>query len=291
MSAKIGCELLGKSCYHASQLLYLKASRHAMRNSQLKPAAPRRDWTREELIVAFNLYCKIPFGRIHLRNPLVIGLAKAIGRTPSAVSWKLANFARLDPTLQKRNIAGATHGARGEVEIWNEFSNDWDRLAFESERLLDQLTGRTPEFIEEGRQFPEGMTREALIRTRVNQGFFRAAVLAAYGARCCITGLSIPQLLTASHIVPWSIDAKNRTNPRNGLCLNSLHDRAFDCGLLTVTPELKVKFSPRITKKRPDEFTKGFLLRYEGAPISPPHHFAPNVDFLRYHNERIFLSS
>jgi putative restriction endonuclease len=72
---------------------------------------PRRDWTREELIVAFNLYCKIPFGRIHIRNPLIIELAKSIGRTPSAVSWKLANFARLDPALKKRNIAGATHGA------------------------------------------------------------------------------------------------------------------------------------------------------------------------------------
>ena len=67
----------------------------------------RRNWTREELIVAFNLYCKIPFGRIHIRNPLIIELAKAIGRTPSALSWKLANFARLDPALRKRNIAGA----------------------------------------------------------------------------------------------------------------------------------------------------------------------------------------
>jgi putative restriction endonuclease len=41
---------------------------------------PRRDWTREDLIVAFNLYCKIPFGQIHIRNPQVIELAKAIGR-------------------------------------------------------------------------------------------------------------------------------------------------------------------------------------------------------------------
>src|SRR5271154_7486311 len=100
----------------------------------------KRGWTREELIVAFNLYCKIPFGRIHMRNPLIIELAKAIGRTPSALSWKLANLARLDPALQKRNIAGARHGARAEVEIWKEFSNDWNRLAFESERLLDQMT-------------------------------------------------------------------------------------------------------------------------------------------------------
>jgi len=103
---------------------------------------PRRDWTREELIVAFNLYCKIPFGRIHIRNPLVIELAQAIGRTPSAVSWKLANFARLDPALQKRNIAGATHGAQAEVAIWDEFDSDWEKLAFESERVLARITGR-----------------------------------------------------------------------------------------------------------------------------------------------------
>src|SRR5271157_5928372 len=102
---------------------------------------PRRDWSRKELIVVFNLYCKIPFGKIHIRNPLVIRLAKAIGRTPSAVSWKLANFARLDPSLLKRNIVGATHGGQSEVEIWNEFSNDWDKLAFESERLLERMTG------------------------------------------------------------------------------------------------------------------------------------------------------
>jgi putative restriction endonuclease len=108
---------------------------------------PRRDWTREELIVAFNLYCKIPFGQIHIRNPLIIELAKAVGRTPSAVSWKLANFARLDPALKKRNIAGATHGARGEVEIWNEFNHNWEALAFEGERLLQGMTGRISEAV------------------------------------------------------------------------------------------------------------------------------------------------
>src|SRR4029077_17518561 len=148
----------------------------------------RHDWTREELIVAFNLYCKIPFGRIQIRNLLVIELAKAIGRTPSAVSWKLANFARLDPALKKRQIAGATHGARAEIEIWHEFNDNWEKLSFESERLLQKMAGRIVPPEEETQEFPEGRTREALVRTRVNQGFFRAAVLAAYGGRCCITG-------------------------------------------------------------------------------------------------------
>jgi putative restriction endonuclease len=250
---------------------------------------PRRDWTREELIVAFNLYCRIPFGRIHIRNPVVIELAKAIGRTPSAVSWKLANFARLDPALRKRNIAGATHGAQTEVDIWEEFNNNWEKLAFESERLLENMTGRAPDAEVEAREFPEGRTREAVVRTRINQGFFRAAVLAAYGTRCCITGLSVPQLLNASHIVPWSVDLKNRTNPRNGLCLNAIHDRAFDCGLLTVTPDLKVKLSPKlrgIGREKAEEF----LCRFENAPVSLPRRFAPDEIFLRYHNEHVFLS-
>jgi len=251
---------------------------------------PRRDWTREELIVAFNLYCKIPFGRIHIRNPLIIELAKSIGRTPSAVSWKLANFARLDPALRKRNIAGAAHGAQAEIDVWNEFNNNWEKLAFESERLLESMTGQAPYAKEEMEEFPEGRTRETIVRIRINQSFFRAAVLAAYAARCCITGLSLPQLLNASHIVPWSVDVKNRTNPRNGLCLNAIHDRAFDCGLITVIPDLKVKVSPKAAKGAVDRAAEEFLCRFENAPISLPRRFAPDEAFLRYHNEHVFLS-
>jgi HNH endonuclease len=251
---------------------------------------PRRNWSREELIVAFNLYCKIPFGRIHVRNPLIIKLAEVLGRTPSALSWKLANFARLDPALRKRNIAGASHGGRAEVEVWHEFNDDWEKLAFESERLMEQMTGRTLR-AEAAPDFPQGMTREVVVRARVNQAFFRAAVLAAYNLRCCITGLSIPELLTASHIVPWSVDVKNRTNPRNGFCLNAMHDRAFDCGLLTITTDLQVKLSPRVKKNSADTAAREFLRRFEGVSIARPRRFAPDARFLQYHNEKVFLSS
>ena len=251
----------------------------------------RRPWTREELIVAFNLYCKIPFGKIYRSNPHLIELARVIGRSPSAVSWKLANFARLDPALQRRNIAGASHGAKADSEIWEEFSQDWEKLAFESERLLMQMTGRDEETIEEATVFPEAKTREAIVRTRVNQGFFRSAVLAAYKSTCCITGCSIPELLNASHIVPWSKDVKNRTNPRNGLCLNAIHDRAFDCGLMTVTPGLKVIISPKAKRKSSDQGNQELLLKYEGATVRPPGHFLPDPQFLQLHNEEIFIRS
>ncbi len=251
-----------------------------------------RKWSRDELVVAFNLYCKIPFGTIHIHNPQIIELAKALGRTPSAVSWKLANFARLDPSLQKRSIKGATHGSRADIEIWDEFNNDWDRLAYESEQLVARFTGISLEQVTQidssGIIIPDGREREALVRIRVNQGFFRATVLAAYSYRCCLTGLSISELLNASHIVPWAVDPSNRTNPRNGLCFNALHDRAFDRGLITVTPEHKIKVSSRINSFSKEKAVVDYLISYEGVPINLPDRFLPDPDLISYHNTKVF---
>jgi len=250
-----------------------------------------RNWSREELILAFNLYCKIPFGAIHNRNPQVIALAKILDRSPSAVSWKLANLARLDPSLRDRNIAGASHGSKLDVEVWEEFTSDWQRLAFESERLLAKRQRRTVEDItqidREG--LPRaGKEREALVKQRVNQSFFRRAVLAAYGGRCCITGLSIPELLVASHIVPWSQDEANRVNPRNGLSLNALHDRAFDSGLMTITPDFRVKVSPTVLGSATDPATRGLLARFHGRRVTLPGRFLPDPAFIEYHNRNVY---
>src|SRR5271154_3619221 len=178
-------------------------------------AKQNKNWSREEHILAFNLYCKILFGQIHTHNPKIIELAKVLGRTPGSVSLKLSNFARHDPELQARNIKGMQHGAKGEIEIWHEFDDNPEALAFESERLLAKFTGRKLEEIAEidERELPkEGLERERMVRTRVNQHFFRAAVLSAYDNKCCVTGLAIPKLLVASHIIPWASDPKQRMN-------------------------------------------------------------------------------
>ena len=252
---------------------------------------PSNKWTREELIVAFNLYCKIPFGKIHIHNPEVISLAKILGRTPSAVSWKLANLASLDPSLKKRNIAGASHGSKMDAEVWDEFNGNWDRLAFESEKLLAQKIGRQVEEISEVDLFDlpkAGRERDAVVKIRVNQNFFRKSVLAAYNFQCCITGLEIPELLNASHIIPWSKDKENQVNPRNGLCLNAIHDRAFDRGFLTITPEYKIKISNSIKRNNVGNAVQDFLLRYEGAEINLPIRFLPDTNFLKYHNKSVF---
>ena len=252
---------------------------------------PTKQWTRDELIIAFNLYCKIPFGKIHIHNPEIISLAKVLGRTPSAVSWKLANLASFDPTLKKRNIAGASHASKMDAEIWNEFNGDWNRLAFESEKLLANKLGKPIENIEEIdlQDLPKtGKDREAMVKIRVNQGFFRKAVLATYNYRCCITGLEIPELLNASHIIPWSKDIANRVNPRNGLCLNAMHDRAFDRGLMTITIDYAVKVSDSVKQKGESETIRDFLLRYDGKKIIMPTRFLPDLKFLKYHNDNVF---
>jgi putative restriction endonuclease len=245
-----------------------------------------RDWSREEHILAFNLYCKIPFGTIHIRNPKIIELAKILGRSVGAVSYKLANLARLDSELQARGIKGMSHGAKGEEEIWGEFENNPEVLAFESERLLAQFTGRKLEQIADidERELPkEGLERERMVRVRVNQHFFRAAVLSAYDYKCCVTGLAVPELLVASHIIPWAADPKQRMNPRNGLCLNALHDRAFDRGLMFVAKDMTVRFRERLIRFEKKSPGLDWLLSYERKPICLPRKFAPDTALLAIH--------
>jgi predicted restriction endonuclease len=246
----------------------------------------RRDWTREELIVAFNLYCRTPFGRIHNRNPEIIATATAIGRTPSALSWKLANFSRFDPSVRGRSLTGATHGSSLDREIWEEFHSNWNALALESEKLRAKFLHLDLEKMA-AKDFPDGHVRRASVDVRVTQGFFRSMILAAYNARCCITGLPIPELLCASHIVPWSTDDKNRANPRNGLCLNALHDRAFDRGLISIDAEFRVITSAK-AKTFGGEAVKEFLVQFAGRKIELPEQFKPDSRLLAYHRETIF---
>jgi len=253
----------------------------------------RKPWTREESIIAFNLYCKIPFSKIHYKHPAIISLAHLIGRTPSSIALKLVNFASLDPSLQKRNISGMKHISRLDKEIWNEFYNNPEELAYESEVLLaiykKESVEKTAHIDLDGLP-AEGKEREALIKARVNQSFFRYIILTSYENRCCITGLSVPELLVASHIIPWSVDEKKRMSPHNGLCLNMLHDRAFDRGLITITPEYLVKLSPFLGKLKDKTAFEIFFAPYENKSVRLPQRFFPDKESLRYHNDNIFRS-
>lgn len=244
------------------------------------------DWTRDELILAFSLYSEIPFGKIHMQNPKILELARLLDRTPGSVSMKLSNFARLDPALQARGIVGLQRGAKGEKEIWDEFRKRPEALAFESQQLLAEKLGKRVEDVAriETDDLPrEGIEREALIRIRVNQSFFRRRILSAYEFRCCVTGLNIRELLVASHIVPWSQDPANRLNTRNGLCLNPLHDRAFDRHMMWVDPDFRIHFSSRLHDRKEEKQSLDWLLSFEGKGLRLPKNFTPDPDLLSHH--------
>jgi putative restriction endonuclease len=247
----------------------------------------RRNWTREELILAINLYCKIPFGKINKNNPDVIHLAKLIGRTPSSISFKLGNFGSFDPSLKERGVGGLPNTGKLDKEIWDEFYQNWEERTFESERLraqfenksLDQLVDISDIDIKEGKE------KERIVKTRVNQSFFRSMVLASYNFTCCITGIKNTELLVASHIVPWAEDSENRLNPRNGLCLNALHDKAFDQYLITVTPNFKLKISKKLITEKKNKSIQENFLQFESLEIKLPRKFIPDEKLLLQHNK------
>ena len=252
--------------------------------------AGQRLWTKDELVLALNLYCKLPFGQLHSRNKEIIELSRILSRTPGSLAFKLVNFASLDPSLQARGIKGASNTSKLDKDVWNSYYNHWDIFPFDSEMLLKKMIGTTineMDLPEEDAFLMEGKTKEQLVKVRVNQYFFRRTVLASYNNRCCITGISQKELLIAGHIKPWGMDEKNRLNPRNGISINALHDKAFELGFITIAPNYKIKVSPLLLKNK-DDYSNNFFRKFHGKQIFMPSRFLPDIEFLKFHNQERF---
>jgi putative restriction endonuclease len=254
-------------------------------------ASTRSGWTRQQLLVAFNLYCRMPFGKMHSRNPDVIKYADLIGRTPSALAMKLTNIASLDPAVTSTGRKGLEGASATDKAMWEEMQADWGRFAIEAQQATSDL-GASAELQADasGDPVPDeivdyiGINKSVQATIRVGQEFFRRAVLSAYDYKCCITGLAVPRLLVASHIVPWRSDPKNRLNPSNGLCLSVLHDRAFDVGIITIAEDMTVRVSRKYANNA-DRFFRSALLAYDGKSIAQPEKFRPHAEFLANHRK------
>lgn len=242
----------------------------------------RKNWTREELLLTLNLYCKLPFSKFSASTPEIIYLAEIIKRTPGAVAMKLANFASLDDSLSQAGLANAS---KLDKEIWDEFTSDWDRIALESEKIFELESNITTDL-------ETTYTETEAIQTvnvRRGQNFFRFTILSNYNKRCCICELPIESLLIASHIIPWNIDTSNRLNPHNGMCLCAIHDKAFDKGFLTIDDEYRVLLGNDLTQLLHYEAIERFFIHYQHKPIQKPEKFLPKQDFLEYHRNHIFI--
>ena len=248
----------------------------------------RRPWTEQQLLVALTLYCRLRFGQFHQHNPEIIKYAALIGRSPAALAMKLSNIASLDPVITQSGRKGLDGASKADRKMWDEMNQDWEGFAARSHAAMEALEEALPN---ESEPIADYTGSEQIVSTkqRIGQGVFRSAVLSAYNYQCCISGLAVPELLIASHIVPWKNDQNNRLNPRNGLALSALHDKAFDVGLLSIDSNYRVVISPALANLD-DPFLQESLWGFHGKEISLPTKFTPDDEFLRIHFETIFIA-
>ena len=280
------------------------------------------DWDREETILAFYLYHFVSRSKISENNSSIIALSDLLPlRSPGSVGKKLFNIAANDPTLIALGKKSLSHCSKLDREVWHWFS-DFDSLREEAEKILTKTIisqyGSLSDYAKVGdnlilelvnqepyeRAYPDSDQHKSKLiisdpapgydvvgttTQRRGQDLFRKMVLAEYDNTCCITGINRPELLVASHIKPWAACTdKDKTNPSNGLCLNMLHDKAFDIGLISLDDDCSILVSPELKKVRLDSYTKKAIVDLEGHVISMPDKYLPDKELLRYHRDNVF---
>lgn len=176
-------------------------------------------------------------------------------------------------------------------KIWEEFTNNWEEQIFESEKLLAKLQNREIETIadeQDGIISRVGEDKMREVKTRVNQNFFRQSILSNYFYRCAICNLNIPELLIASHIIPWSFNQKERLNPQNGICFCSLHDKAFDTGFIGIKTDYHIVLSKEFAKMQKESYFPMYFGNYENNSMNLPDKFLPKPEFLEFHFQQKF---
>lgn len=252
--------------------------------------AQRNLWSDDEMIIVLDLYFKLPFGRLNKNTPEVKALAKLIGRTDNSVALRLVNYAACDPYILSSGRHGMASGRDRCMPYWNRYANDKEGLFLKAEEIRAKLSKTSIEKLLDIK--PEdfvGKEREAVIKQRVNQSSFRAMILSNYENRCAITGIDIPELLIASHIVPWSVDATNRLNPSNGICLSPLYDRMFDKGLIGIRDDYSIQISYELKQSAGKDFYNTHIGFIADKELRLPIEHLPDPIFLDYHYNNIFM--
>ncbi|SEF82024.1 putative restriction endonuclease [Halpernia humi] len=229
---------------------------------------------------------------MHSKTPEVIEMANLIGRSTSSISIRLGNFASCDPYHQNRGVKGMVGGIKQCQPIWDEFFTNQGELIFLSESILAEKENLTIESKFDELLFDlrnlKGETKIREVKTRVNQNVFRQIVVANYSVKCAISGIDLPELLFASHIIPWSKNEEERLNPENGICLSALYDKAFDKGLIGINEKYKILISEKLRKRKDEDYYAKYFESLENKLISLPQRYLPKKEFLQYHLDTIF---
>ena len=135
-------------------------------------------------------------------------------------------------------------------------------------------------------EYARYMREQNLDGSNKASSYIRALDLLEYH-RCYITGIPIPEVLRASHIIPWSEDEANRMNPANGLCLSATYEAAFDRFLISFDEDYRMIPNPALADHLPNEAFQRHFKNYDGQRITLPHRFLPDKTLLARHREWI----
>lgn len=248
------------------------------------------NWTEEQITIVLYEYCRKPFGQFSGRKQFVVDLGKLIGRTPGAIVRKVGNLASFDPQMKARGVGGLGHTAKLDEIVWNKYYGHWDKLAYDAEILLAKFKNKGLEdsLTIDLSNLPKGNDRMREVKVRINQDFFRQTVLSSYNQKCCITGINNPLLLQACHILDWCKDEEDRTNPENGLCMNTLFHKAYDEHLIGITPDYEILVSDAFFGSKPyevDRRTTDYIRSFDHRKLMLPRRFCPDKNLLAQHFE------
>lgn len=247
-----------------------------------------RKWSYEEVVLALYAYCHVPFNKASNNNPWIIKIASIIGRTPASVKMKIGNLGAFDPSLKANGIKGLTGTSKMDEKVWHDYYGKWNKLIVDAERIIATYD---PSLTNEILTLPKGTDKYYKVKQRLNQSFFRSAVLSSYGCQCCVTGIKEPKLLEACHIKSWSQDEGLRTDPSNGLCLNTLLHSAYDNLLISISPDFKIVLSDEFISSFGDKALKDYFLNKNQSPIYLPNRFYPHKHCLEEHYDRFINKS
>lgn len=130
------------------------------------------NWTRDELILALNLYERVGRKQLEASHPEVLKLSDLLKqlpihdvslrntdfRNPQGVSMKLGNFSSVDPLHAGR---GLQRGGKLDKEVWDEFEDDISSLhqaAISIAKIALLPINKIPNYTHdiEDEEFPEG---------------------------------------------------------------------------------------------------------------------------------------
>lgn len=248
---------------------------------------PRADWSEIEDMACLYLYLKSGGKQLDDSSIEVKELAKAIGRSPAAVSFKSGNFRFIDPKSDRK---GFKHGSATDRRVWNSFSDDIDSCREVYEMLIDWPEA-SEDILQTEREINSGNYHipdlYGMGKKRVGSIKIKLDAMSNYSERCCVCGIEHPNLLIASHIIPWKDDEFKRADPRNVLLLCALHDKLFDKGLISLSDDYKIivaRLGPALIE------TNRVIMYLDGKEISLPADKTkfPKLDYLDYHRKNIF---